>query len=421
MPSAYIRKASLTLYIAALTFCMYSSVYAFRKPFTVATFNESEMLGISYQTLLIISQVIGYMLSKFAGIKFISSLNRTGRWKTTVMIMAGAWISLLLFAILPDWAGVLCFLVNGFLLGFMWGIVFSYAEGRNSTDFIGSVMAISFIFAGGFTRSVGKWLITEYEVSSKWMPFMTGLLFAIPLIIFIYLLERVPAPDQSDVENRVERKSMDAGDRRKIVREFSLGIIVLCIVYTFLTIIRDLRDNFMGNIWTELGYANDYSVFAKSETRISACLLLIMALLVLIRKNIKAFRIIHVLIMAGFLLAGVSSALFYSGYLQGSWWMQAVGLGLYMAYIPFNAIFFDRMIATFRIAGNVGFLIYITDAFGYLGSVIIMLIKEAMTFQIRWADFYSRSVILFALIGLVGTVYSLFYFNKKYRNQLQHG
>jgi MFS family permease len=420
MSSAYMRKAGLTLYIAALTFCMYSSVYAFRKPFTVATFNEWEMLGISYQTLLIISQVIGYMFSKFAGIKFISSLNRTGRWKTTVMIMAGAWISLLLFAMLPNWAGVLCFLVNGFLLGFMWGIVFSYAEGRNSTDFIGSVMAISFIFAGGFTRSVGKWLMTEYEVGAKWMPFMTGMLFTIPLIIFIYLLERVPAPDQSDVENRVERKSMDSGDRRKIVREFSLGIIVLCIVYTFLTIIRDLRDNFMGNIWTELGYANDYAVFAKSETRISAWLLLIMALLVLIRKNIKAFRIIHLLIMAGFLIAGISSALFYSGHLQGSWWMQIVGLGLYMAYIPFNAIFFDRMIATFRISGNVGFLIYITDAFGYLGSVIIMLVKEAMTFQIRWADFYSRGVIIFALIGLVGTAYSLFYFNKKYLSQPNH-
>lgn len=372
------------------------------------------MLGISYQTLLIISQVIGYMLSKFAGIRYISSLKRTGRWKATVMIMSGAWLSLLLFAILPDWAGVLCFMANGFLLGFMWGIVFSYAEGRNATDFIGSVLAVSFIFAGGFTRSVGKWLITDYGISQKWMPFMTGLLFAIPLGFFIYLMERIPAPDTKDIENRVERKSMNAKDRKKIIRDFSAGIVVLCIVYTFLTIIRDLRDNFMANIWTELGYANDYAVFARSETWISFLLLLIMGTLVLIRKNIYAFRVIHLLIISGFLLAGVSSALFYSGQLQGSWWMQAVGLGLYMAYIPFNAIFFDRMIATFRISGNVGFLIYITDAFGYLGSVAIMLTKEAMTLQIPWADFYSRGVIIFAAIGTLGTAYSMLYFNRKY-------
>jgi MFS family permease len=411
------KKAGLTLYISVLIFCMYSCIFAFRKPFTVATFGEKEMLGISYQTLLIISQVIGYMLSKFAGIRFISSLKRTGRWKSTVMIMSGAWLSLLLFAILPDWAGVLCFMANGFLLGFMWGIVFSYAEGRNATDFIGSVLAVSFIFAGGFTRSVGKWLMTDYGVSQDWMPFMTGLIFAVPLVLLIYLMERVPAPDAKDIENRVERKSMNADDRRKIIREFSAGIIVLCIVYTFLTIIRDLRDNFMANIWNELGYANDYTVFARSETRISFFLLLMMGSLVLIRKNIIAFRVIHLLIISGFLLAGISSALFYSGNMQGAWWMQAVGLGLYMAYIPFNAIFFDRMIATFRISGNVGFLIYITDAFGYLGSVSIMLAKESLRFQIPWADFYSGGVIIFAAIGAIGTAYSMFYFNRKHSQQ----
>jgi MFS family permease len=417
MVSNSILKLSLTLYISALVFCMYSCIFAFRKPFTVASFGEKQMLGISYQTLLIISQVIGYMLSKFAGIKVISSLKRTGRWRSTVLIMSLAWISLLLFAILPDWAGVLCFLVNGFLLGFMWGIVFSYAEGRNSTDFIGSVLAVSFIFAGGFTRSVGKWLMTDYGVSENWMPFMTGMIFTVPLILFIYLLERVPAPDTMDIENRVERKSMDAADRKKIINEFLAGLFVLCIVYTLLTVIRDIRDNYMSNIWTELGYVNDYAVFTRSETRISFLLLVIMGSLVLIRKNINAFRIIHLLIISGFLLAGISSVLFYTGKLEGSWWMQAVGLGLYMAYIPFNAIFFDRMIATFRIAGNVGFLIYITDAFGYLGSVSIMLIKESMTFKIPWAEFYSQGVIIFAFIGALGTVYSMIYFNRKYRLQ----
>ena len=95
--------------------------------------------------------------------------------------------------------------------------------------------------------------------------------------------------------------------------------------------------------------------------------------------------------------------------------MQATGLGLYMAYIPFNAIFFDRMIATFRIIGNVGFLIYITDAFGYLGSVTVMLTKENMSIQVPWVEFYSNGIILFAIIGLAGTAFSMYYFHRKYR------
>ena len=104
-------------------------------------------------------------------------------------------------------------------------------------------------------------------------------------------------------------------------------------------------------------------------------------------------------------------------YLSLSWrkLMQLVGLGLYMAYIPFNCIFFERMIATFRIGGNVGFLIYIADAFGYLGSISVMLSKELLKVKLNWSEFYSQGVVIFAIIGCVGTVISLLYYNRKYQ------
>jgi len=411
------KQILTAVYIAALTFFSYASVYAFRKPFTTATFDGQKWFGISYQTVFIISQVIGYMLSKFSGIKFISSLKRNGRWKTTLFLMGTAWLSLLLFAVLPLPFGILCFLVNGYMLGFMWGIVFSYAEGRRSSDFIGSVLAVSFIFAGGFTRSVAKWLMLTWEISEKWMPFMTALLFVAPLFILMFLLELVAPPDEDDIQERVERISMSADDRKKIIKQFGLGLGILVVVYTSLTIIRDVRDNFMSTIWAELGYANDFSVFTQSETKISLLVLLMMSLVVLIRKNIIAFQIIQVLVICGFLLSGISSFLFLTHRLDGAIWMQAVGLGLYMAYIPFNAIFFERMIAAFRIAGNVGFLIYITDAFGYLGSVVVMLTKESMKIKLQWSVFYSTGVVGFSIIGVIGTLYSVYYFNKKYKQQ----
>ncbi|HLG40888.1 MAG TPA: DUF5690 family protein, partial [Chitinophagaceae bacterium] len=119
-------------------------------------------------------------------------------------------------------------------------------------------------------------------------------------------------------------------------------------------------------------------------------------------------------IAAGFVLAGISSLLFVLGKMNGAWWMQLAGLGLYMGYIPFNCIFFERLIASFRIAGNVGFLIYFADAFGYLGSVIVMLTKEFMKLNLNWSQFYSQGVVLFSLLGLAGTIFSLFYFQKKY-------
>jgi hypothetical protein len=104
----------------------------------------------------------------------------------------------------------------------------------------------------------------------------------------------------------------------------------------------------MANMWNELGYGKDAGIFAQTETTTSIIVLILMGLLVLIRKNINAFRIIHWVIAGGFLVAGVSSWLFVAGKMNGASWMQLVSLGLYMAYIPFNCIFFERMIATFR-------------------------------------------------------------------------
>jgi MFS family permease len=414
IPKTQTKRIIIAICAALVAFLAYSSVYAYRKPFTVATFTGIQFRGVSYQTLLIISQVIGYMLSKFYGIKFISELKTLGRFRTSLILMGTAWASLLLFALLPAPYGMICFFINGFMLGFMWGLVFSYVEGRRATDFIGAVMAISFIFAGGFTRSVAKWLMVEWNITETWMPFMTGLVFAVPLLCFLWLLEKIPPPDEVDIKERTVRKPMNKEDRKQFLRAFGYGLAIITLTYLFLTIMRDVRDNYMANIWNELGYGNNYSIFAKTETNTSVIILLIMAFLVLIRKNIQAFSVVHYVIAAGFILAGITSLLFAMGKMDGVLWMQLTGLGLYMGYIPFNCIFFERLIASFRIAGNVGFLIYFADAFGYLGSVLVMLSKEFLPAQLKWTQFYSQGVVICSVIGLVGTIFSLLYFQKKY-------
>lgn len=419
LPKTSSKRIVVTVCAAMVAFLAYSSIYAYRKPFTVATFEGISFWGISYQTLLIISQVIGYMLSKFYGIKFIAELKRLGRWKTSFLLVGIAWLSLLFFAIVPAPFGMIFFFINGFMLGFMWGIIFSYVEGRTGTDFIGSVLAVSFIFAGGFTRSVAKWLMLEWGITEQWMPFMTGLIFALPLIVFIWFLEKIPHPDTVDIKERTERVPMNKADRKRFLKLFGTGIVIVTITYSFLTVIRDVRDNYMANMWNELGYGKDAGIFAKTETTTTIIVLIMMSLLVLIRKNIKAFRIVHIVIAAGFFVAGISSVLFVTGKMDGALWMQLTGLGLYMAYIPFNCIFFERMIASFKIAGNVGFLIYIADAYGYLGSVIVMLVKSFLEIKLQWTLFYSNGVIIFSLIGVIGTLISLFYFNKKFRSDYQ--
>ena len=409
------RPVANALFTSVVAFLTYACVFSYRKTFTVATFDGIRMGVFSYQTLLIISQVVGYMISKFYGIFFISALRRTGRWKTVALMIGISWACLLLFAVTPDVLGLVWFFINGFMLGFLWGVVFSYVEGRRSTDLTGSVMAVSFIFAGGFSRSVGKWLMIEHGVSEKWMPFMTGAVFALPLAVFLYLMEQIPPPDTADEQARARRIPMQPADRKAFMKTLGTGIALVTFTYIFLTILRDIRDNYMANMWRELGYGDNYAIFTRTETITSVIVLAMMGMLVFVKRNMLAFRLVHGAIIAGFLMGGVASALFLSGRLSGALWMQLTGLGLYMAYIPFNSIFFERLIASFRMAANVGFLMYITDAFGYLGSVTLMIIKETMRFSITWSDYYAWGVLAFSVVGFATMAVSLGWFGRKHR------
>lgn len=411
----YRKPAVVAVYAAAVAFLAYTSVFAYRKPFTVATFEGVSFLGIRYQELLIISQGLGYMISKFFGIKFIAELKRSGRWKISALLIGLSWLSLLFFGFTPPPFGLVWLFANGFLLGFMWGVVFSYVEGRRATDFIGAALAVSFIFAGGFTRSVAVWLRDQWQVPEQWLGFATGLVFLAPLIIFLYLLERVPPPDEADIRERTVRQPMEKAERKQFLKLFGAGVVAVTLTYLFLTIMRDIRDNFMANMWNELGYGTKPAIFTRTETITSVVVLALMSLLVLVRKNIRALRLVHWVILAGFLLAGIASALFLVQAIDGVLWMQLAGLGMYMGYIPFNCIFFDRLIATFRVAGNVGFLIYLVDAYGYLGSSTVILSRYVMKEDLKWTSFFPNAVVLFSVAGIAATLFSLLYFTRKHR------
>lgn len=409
------KPFKIGLYAAITVFLTYTMVFGFRKSFTVATFDGLTIAGYSYKTILVISQMLGYMLAKFYGIKYISELKRHGRGKIILVLTLIAWLSWLFFAIVPAPYNILFLFINGFPLGMLWGVVFSYVEGRRSTDFIGATLAVSFIFASGFVKTVGAWLMLNFGITEFWVPFYTGLVFAAPLLFFVYLIEKIPAPDVEDIVYRMYRVPMLAAERKKFVRMFLPGLAACILIYTFATIFRDMRDNFSAEMWKEMGFFDKPDLFARTETPITIIILVLIGSMVLIKDSFKAFMLSHIFIGLGFVLAGFCSFLFINGQLAPVWWMTLVGLGLYMVYIPFNSVFFERLIASFRHTGNVGFLIYLADSFGYVGSVGVMLSKEIFKVQLNWVTFFSNSVIGLSVVGLGLTVFSSFYFYTKHR------
>lgn len=407
-------NATFSMILAGLSaFCVYTCMFAFRKPFTAATYNGESFLGIDYKIWLVVAQTIGYTLSKFYGIRFIAELGTKSRSGTILLFIILAWLSLLFFAITPAPYNIFFLLLNGFPLGFIYGLVFSYLEGRRITELLGAILATSFIFASGFTQSIGKYVLVNWNISDWWMPFVTGSLFIFPTILFTWLLSKTPFPTSEDMLLRTKRAPMDRLERKGFIKNFMPGLVLLITTYVMLTIIRDYRSNFASNIWIELGFL-DASVFTKSEIPASLVTLVLMGLLIFIKKNMYAFLINHLIIIIGFLLCITFTCLYLYGYTTAFWWMTMVGVGLYMGYVPFNSMLFDRLIASFKYVSNAGFIIYLADSFGYLGSNVILITKNFLKLDISWSDFFVKLVLSMSVLGILLTILSALYFRNKY-------
>lgn len=384
------KKTLVTLRAAFAAFGVYFCMYGFRKPFTVASFESLAYFGVDYKVLIIIAQVMGYFISKFIGIKFISELKPEKKIFYLFTFIAVAELALLGFAVVPAPYNILFMFINGIPLGMIWGIVFSYIEGRKTTEIIGLFLCSSFVISSGFTKSVGKFLMDTFNISEFWMPFSAGLIFIIPLLVFGFMLEKLPKPTEEDILLKNKRQPLNKLERKKIIQQFFVPMICITFLYVSLTILRDFRDNFNREIWDNLHIKFDSSIFTLTEIPIAIMVLLILSFMVKVKNNKRAFAYYHYILFGGILTVGFSTYLFENNVMSPFVWMVISGFGMYLCYIPFNGIYFDRMIAAFDIKGNVGFLIYLVDSFGYLGSVLILLYKNFGSPQTSWLNFYIK-------------------------------
>jgi hypothetical protein len=405
-----------TIYASLAAFLLYTCVYAFRKTFAAATFEGLVFAGISYKVWLVTFQVVGYALSKFIGIKIISELKAHSRSLGILLMVSIAGISWLLFALVPPPYNFIFLFTNGLPLGMVWGMVFGYLEGRRMTEVLGASLAVSFIFSAGLCRSVGAYIMRDWGTSEYWMPFVASCLFFLPLLLFLYLLDKLPPPSNLDEQLRTKRAPMNAGERKKFTSTFLPGIILFVLSYVLLTAFRDFRDNFSAEIWKSIGLGNDPSIYTSTEVPVSFAVLICMGSLMLIKNNKLALMVNHIIIAFGMLLIGVANYLFQQQIIEPKIWMVLIGLGLYLGYIPFNSIFFDRLIAAFKYTGTVGFIMYVADSFGYLGSVGVLFFKEFGYTKLSWLSFFISGGYFLSITGTILILSSMIYFHYKHKS-----
>ena len=406
-PASSPRPGLLALWAVTAAFTAYFCMYAFRKPFAAAPF-EGEVFGLELKIALVLSQVIGYALSKFIGIRLVSETRRERRALTLIVLVACSELALIAFGLLPPAGKVVAIFCNGLPLGAVWGLVFAFLEGRRTTELLGAGLSTSYIVASGVVKSVGAWLL-ELGVPEGWMPAATGALFAPVFLLAVLALARLPPPNRADIAARTERVPMRGPERRAFFRRFAPGLIALTTLYLFLTAYRDFRDNFAAEIFVELG-VSDAGVFARTETWVAVAVLVVLAGVFVIADNRRALLTIHGLMAAGVALIAGATAALSAGWIGGETWMVLNGVGLYLAYVPYGCVLFDRLIAATGVLATSVFMIYVTDAFGYAGSVAILLFKNFGGAELSWLEFFRGFSWVTAAVGLLGFAFSALYF-----------
>jgi hypothetical protein len=366
---------ALSAWSIVAAFGTYFCMYAFRRPFAAAAYDPATFGDLGGKSALVIAQVLGYTLSKFIGITFIAGLRPERRAAWILILIASAEAALLLFALLPPRWGWLCLFLNGLPLGMVFGLVLGFLEGRRLTEALTAGLCVSFIVADGVTRSVGAALL-EAGVTEHWMPFVAGLLFAVPLMICVWMLTRIPAPTRADVAARCPRAPLDRAERRRFLRRYAGGLAALVFAYLLITVLRSLRADFALELWTALGTRPEATVFARSELLVGSAVIVLNGLVVLVPGNGRAFSVAMGLSIAGVLVIGVTLALGV-GASSPFAFMVLIGLGLYLPYVAVHTTLFERLIAMTRDRGNLGYLMYLADAAGYLGYAGVVLARQA--------------------------------------------
>lgn len=393
----------------------YSLVYALRKPFTAASFENAEFFDMDYKVVVTISQILGYVVSKFIGIKLISELQSEERFKFILTSVLLAEASLILFGLLSTPFNVAAMFLNGLSLGCMWGVIFSFIEGRRVTDILASLLSVSMVISSGTAKSVGLYVMNHLHVSEFWMPALIGAV-ALPLLLLLgWALNKLPEPNKEDIAMKSERETLNGKQRWELFKSYMPFLSMLFIANIAIVILRDIKEDFLVNIIDVSAYSP--WLFAQIDSIVTLIILGIFGLMVLVKDNLKALSVLFGLIIAGMIVMSVVSFGQQQLRLSPVIWLFIQSLCLYIAYLTFQTIFFDRFIACFRIRGNVGFFIVTTDFLGYTGTVLVLVLKEFYNPDIDWAVFYNQFAGYVGIFCCVTFVCSFVYLHQRFRKE----
>lgn len=358
-----------TLFGGFSAFLCYFFVYFFRKPWQVV--GDEEWAGnVTMKEAMLVAQTAGIWIAKIYGWKFNAEVRRS---KVTQYLMAAitfAELTLILLGLLPLFWKPFAMFLNGLPLGLVWGLIVTILEGRESSDAMLICLATSFIVGSGYSKNAG-YLVLQW-VEPYWMPAVVGL-FSYPVFLLAtWLLYQIPDPLTSEQEARTSRKAMFSNERQFYFFTQWPGLIALWGAFFTVTALREYRDAFATDIFSDLEVDRD--TVGTSETVVAVVVFAFTGCVGLVKDNRRAMQVTFTIMMLGSIyllftiLAGPEA-------MGAQWWFTSLGIGTYMSYVSYNSILFERLIAYTQIDSTVAYPMVISDSVGYTAALIVAVLS----------------------------------------------
>ena len=206
---------------------------------------------------------------------------------------------------------------------------------------------------------------------------------------------------------------MSRADRAGLVRRHGPGLFLIVTAYFLVTIARSIRADFAPEIWRGLGVDAVPATFANSEILVALFVLVANGLSVLIIDNRRAFFTSLAVSLSGGLLMLAALAGWSRSWLDGFTFMVLVGTGLYLPYVAIQTTVFERLIAMTRERANLGFLMYVADAAGYLGYAGLMIASSVMPAGRDFLRFFTVTCGVIAVLTCASLLLSWAYFARR--------
>ncbi|MCA9215392.1 MAG: hypothetical protein KDB27_20145 [Planctomycetales bacterium] len=404
----------LTIYGGAAAFAAYFCMYAFRKPFSAGTYEGLTLLNteVTLKSAFVMSQLCGYIVSKFIGVGVCSQATRKSRGITLVGLIVWAELALLLLAVLPQSLKPVAMFLNGLSLGMVWGLVVRYLEGRLISDPMLAALCCSFILASAYVKRVGLELMQHFGIAEFWMPFATGLVFFVPFLIAVWMLESLPEPTHKDQVARMTRVPMNFSAQLDFVVRFFFGLATLIAVYFVLTAYRNFRDDFSVDILKEEGIGDIGEALTNIENYVAFFVIAIVGAMFLFKGRRSGLLAMFAVMILGSVLLAIATPLYDRQVIDGRTWMFLTGLGGYLIYVPYNAALFDRIIASTGTVGTAVFAIMLADFIGYMSTIPLLLGRDLLFSGISHLQFFRIFTYVVAGVSFVLLVVSGLYFDR---------